>query len=309
MDELADPDETISLDELDRETHRAWQAYVDGRHTELFNALPAILNDARRLVHVSTGDDRAKAHRLLSTAYRLGAGITSRYGYTDLSWSAAERALDAAGSSDSPELQQAISLRYLAWTLVRQARLEEAERVGTAAAERIQPAMLDRDPQRAGIFANLLFNAATAAVLAGHPDRSDALLAEAQAAAVRSKADFANEAAIFGPRVAALQRVENAVRAGDPERALHLADSIERAQGQVPAFWEAGYNVCLAAAATELRKDRRALTHLAHAYELAPDWAPHQPLGRLAMRRLIDQAARRRGSDFSRLAAIYAVRY
>ena len=100
--------------------------------------------------------------------------------------------------------------------------------------------MFDRDPQRAGVFGNLLFNAASAAVLAGRPARAADLLAEAEAAAVRTNADFANEAAIFGPRVTGIQRVDHAVRTGDPERALHLADTMESTEGKAPAFWEAG---------------------------------------------------------------------
>ena len=296
LDVLAEPEE---------DTRQAWRAYVGGRHSELLNTLPIILFDGQRLVHVTDDDEKAGAYRALSTAYRLGAGITGRLGYLDLSWLAAERALRAARASDAPDLEQAISARYLAWTLVRQARMDEAERIATAAAERIQPKMLDRDPQRAGVFGNLLFNAASAAILAGRPARAADLLAEAEAAAVRTNGDFANEAAIFGPRVTAIQRVDHAVRTGDPERALHLADTMETTEGKAPAFWEAGYNVCLAAAATELRKDGRALLHLARAYELAPGWAPAQPLGRLAMRRLVDRAARRRGEEFSRLATLY----
>jgi transcriptional regulator with XRE-family HTH domain len=303
----ADLGDTIELNELELDTRRSWHAYVDGRHNELLTTLPVILLDAHRLVESGTNDQKATACRFLSIAYRLGAGISSRLGFTDLSWLSAERALYYARFCDSPDLETAISLRYLAWTLVRQERFDEAEHVATAAAERIQPAMLDRDPERAGVFGNLLFNAASAAVLAGRPARADDLLTEAQAAAIRSKADFANEAAIFGPRVAAMQRVDQVVRTGDSELALHLADSSVVVTGHVAAFWEAGYNLCLAAAATDLRKDRRALAHLARANELAPGWAPHQPLGRRTMRRLVDRAARRRGEEFSRLAALYDV--
>jgi hypothetical protein len=308
LDGLADTQDTIELDELEHDTRRAWQAYVDGRHTELLTTLPVILLDGRRLVHSITDDQKATAWRFLSIAYRLGAGITNRLGFTDLSWLSVERALYSARFCDSPDLETAISLRYLAWTLFRQGRFDEAESVATAAAERIQPAMLDRDAERAGVFGNLLFNAASAAVLAGRPDRADDLLTEAQAAALRSKADFANEAAIFGPRVAALQRVDQAVRTGDAQLALHLADTnVQMTEGHVPAFWEAGYNLCVATAATDLRMDRRALSHLARANDLAPGWAPHQPLGQRTMRRLVDRAARRRGEAFSRLATRYGI--
>jgi transcriptional regulator with XRE-family HTH domain len=305
--DFAEPAETVGLVELTQEVHNAWNAYVAGRHADLLGTLPALLVDGRRLVHSATDDDRAKANRVLSTAYRLGAGISSRLGFTDLAWSSADRALDAARSSDSPDLQVAISLRYLVWTLVRQSRVEEAEHLATTAAERIQPVLLDRDPQRAGVFGNLLFNAASAALLAQRPAGANDFLAEAQAAALRANADFANEAAIFGPRVAAFQRVDLTVRAGDPELALHLADTVPTTDRCVPAFWEAGYNVSLAAASADIRDDRRALDHLARAYHLAPGWSPHQPLGRLVMRRLVDRAARRRGDEFSRLARLYGV--
>jgi hypothetical protein len=166
---------------------------------------------------------------------------------------------------------------------------------------------LDRDPERAGVFGNLLFNAASAALVAGRPACANDLLAEAQAAAVRASADFANEAAIFGPQVAAIQRVDLAARAGDPELALRLAKTMRIGESRVPAFWEAGCHISLAAAATHTRKDRRAVSHLARAHELAPLWTPQQPVGRLTMRRLVDRAARRRGDEFSRLATVFGV--
>jgi transcriptional regulator with XRE-family HTH domain len=307
LDDFAESHEVVGLDELTHSAHRAWRAYVDGRHTELLHALPVVLVDARRLIRTAVDDEKAGAHRVLSTAYRLGAGIAGRIGLDDLAWSSAERALAAARLSDAPEVETAISLRYLAWTLIRQGRTEDAERVAVVAAERIQPAMLDRDPTRAGVFGNLLFNAATAALLAGSDTRAEDLLAEAQAAAVRARGDSATEAAIFGPRVAALQQVERAARAGDPEEALWLAAMVPATSGEVPAFWEAGHRLRLAAASVEMRKDRRAVGYLAEARDLAPDWVRYQPLGEATMRRLVDRAPRRRGAEFAGLAAHYGV--
>jgi hypothetical protein len=193
------------------------------------------------------------------------------------------------------------------WTLIRQGRTEDAERVAVKAAERIEPRMLDRDSNRAGVFGNLLFNAATAAARAGQADRAGDLLAVARCAATRFGRDHASEAAIFGPRVAALQLVDHAVVTGDPETALRLAERVPEVHGEVPAFWEAGHRLMLAAAAVGLRDDRRALAYLAQARDLAPDWVRHQPLGTATMRTLVDRAARRRGETFAVLAAHYGV--
>jgi transcriptional regulator with XRE-family HTH domain len=307
LGDFTEPVEVLPVDVLAHTAHRAWRAYVDGQHDELLHALPALLVDARRLADTTADDAKAAAHRVLSTAYRLGAGIAGRLDLDDLAWTAAERALRAARRSDSPDLETAISLRYLVWTLVRQGRTTEAERVAVTAAERIEPRMLDRDPHRAGVFGNPLFNAATAAIRSGRGDRAGDLLAVAQSAAVRSGHDHASEAAIFGPRVAALQAVDQAVRLGDPEKALHLAERIPESRGDIPAFWEAGHRLMLAAASAELRKDRLAITYLAEARDLAPDWVRCQPLGATTMRALVDRATRRRGDHFAALAAHYRV--
>ncbi|WP_410625649.1 helix-turn-helix domain-containing protein [Amycolatopsis sp. cmx-8-4] len=307
LEDLADTRELLPLSELTETAHAAWRAYVDGRHTELLHALPVVLTDARRVVRDTRDDDRAGAYRVLSTAYRLGAGIAGRLGYDDLAYTSASRAIHAAAESDAPEVETAISLRYLAWTLVRQRRADDAERVATRAAAAIEPRMLDRDPVRAGVFGNLLFNAATAALRVGAASRAGDLLAAAHAAAIRSRGDTASEAAIFGPRVAALQNVELAARAGDPERALRLAEVIPEPTGDVPAFWEAGHCLLLAAAATELRRERRALAWLSEARDLAPDWVRYQPLGASTMGRLVDRATRRQGVKFAALATHYGV--
>ncbi|MEU6643196.1 hypothetical protein ABZ863_11655 [Saccharomonospora sp. NPDC046836] len=102
-------------------------------------------------------------------------------------------------------------------------------------------------------------------------------------------------------------RIDHTARAGDPEEALHLAEAIPAARGDVPAFWEAGHRLRLAAAALELPQDRRALAYLAEAKDLAPDWVRYQPLGEATMRTLVDRAPRRRGQAFAHLPAHYGI--
>ncbi|PPK65843.1 helix-turn-helix transcriptional regulator [Actinokineospora auranticolor] len=307
LTEFTETDEVVCARALAVEAHKAWRAYVDGRHDELLQRLPALLTDARRLIHASSGAEKATACRLISVGYRLGAGIAGRLGLDDLAWTAAEKAIDVARQSDTPEVDTAVSTRYLVWTLIRQGRTAEAERVAVVAAERIEPRMLDRDPTRAGVFGNLLFNAANAAHRSGSAQRAEDLLAVAAAAAIRAGVDSASEVAIFGPRVAALQRVDHTIRHGDPERGLSLARRLPDAQGVVPRFWESGHRLHLASAAVKLKKPRLALGYLGQARELSPDWARRQPLGRSVMRKLVDDATRRQGSQFAGLAAHYGV--
>jgi transcriptional regulator with XRE-family HTH domain len=305
--DFTDPRETVPLTELRSSLSYAWQAYIAGRHPELLHTLPVLLSDAHRMVHEARGARLNSAYAVLSGAYRLGAGTAGRFGMDDLAFIAAERAVRAARMSDDPDIGVAVSTRYLVWVLVRQGRTAEAETVAVRMAERVEPRMSDRNTRALGVFGNLLFNAASAALRADNGGRANELLRVAQAAAVRSGRDEVSEAGIFGPHIAAVQGVDQAVRLGDPEEALRLAESVPEANGPVPAFWEAGHRIHLAAAAAELRQERRALALLAEARDIAPDWVRYQPLGVGVMREIVDRATRRRNDEFAELAEHYGV--
>jgi transcriptional regulator with XRE-family HTH domain len=304
--DLTEPRDTVGVRELRQSLHHVWQAYLDGRDAELVHSLPALLSDARRAVHAAD-DEGPSAHAVLSGAYRVAAGTAGRYGYHDLAFTAAERALRAARDSDDVEVGVAVSTRYLAWVLVRQGRTDEAEEVAVRMAERVEPRFGDHGTRTLGVFGNLLFNAASAALRGGRPERAADLLRVAGAAAVRSGRDEVGESGVFGPHVAAIQGVERAAHSGDPELALRLADDLPPPNGPVPAFWAAGHRIHLAAAAVELRQERRALGLLGQARDLAPDWVRHQPLGVTTMRVLVDRATRRRNAEFADLAGHFGV--
>lgn len=297
----------LNSGQLAHAARNAWRHYVEGRHGTLVHALPSLIIDARRTCHATTGDPLAHAHRHLSTAYRLAAGLAGRLGAADLAWTCAERAVTTARGSDTPEIDHGASARYLAWTLVRQGRIAEAERLATTVAERLEPRMSQPpDATRLGVFGNLLFNAATAATRTGNTDRAADLLALANAAAARARNTTSTEAAIFGPRVAGFQLVDHAIRTGDPRSAFRIARTLNRAEN-VPAFWEAGHRLQLAEAAVMLRELDHARRLLTEARTLAPDWVRHQPLGRTIMRALVDKATRRLDSDLCQLAQHYGV--
>lgn len=186
MSDAADAKKGLHHGSLATDTRRAWRWYVDGRHEDLLIALPSLLVEARRCAAGPGGPEEETVHRLLSSASCLAAGLAGRLGQHDLAWIAAERALQAARQSNVSEVQTGIAVRYLAWSLVRQGRADEAERVAISAAERLEPRMLERDPIRIGVFGNLLFNAATAAARAGAGERAKDLLVVAQAAALRT---------------------------------------------------------------------------------------------------------------------------
>ena len=306
LPDLAEPVDVLGLPELHDAASLAWSDYLAGRHTELLAGLPPLMVDTRRAVHTLVDDHAAEAAGLLATAYRLTAGLAGRLGLMDLAAHAAHRALDTAAHTTRPELDEAAALRYLAWVLVRQGDLAEAERIAVRAAERLDRGLLARpDPDRMGVFGSLMFNAASAAARQGAAERADDLLAAARAAAVRSGADRVDETGVFGPRVAAMQAVDQAVRTGQPDQAMQLATQVPDTAGTVPGFWESGHRLHLAAACTDLERWTEVAEHLDAARLLAPQWSRVQPLGRTVISHLMEHRSRR-SERIAELAAHYS---
>ena len=306
LPDLAEPVDVLGLPELHDAASLAWSDYLAGRHTELLAGLPPLMVDTRRAVHALVDDHAAEAAGLLATAYRLTAGLAGRLGLMDLAAHAAHRALDTAAHTTRPELDEAAALRYLAWVLVRQGDLAEAERIAVRAAERLDRGLLARpDPDRVGVFGSLMFNAASAAARQGADARAEDLLAAARAAAVRSGADRVDETGVFGPRVAAMQAVDQAVRTGQPDRAMQLATQVPDTAGTVPGFWESGHRLHLAAACTDLERWAEVAEHLDAARLLAPQWSRVQPLGRTVISHLMEHRSRR-SERIAELAAHYS---
>jgi transcriptional regulator with XRE-family HTH domain len=306
LPDLAEPVDVLGLPELHDAASLAWSDYLAGRHTELLAGLPPLMVDTRRAVHTLVDDHAAEAAGLLATAYRLTAGLAGRLGLMDLAAHAAHRALDTAAHTTRPELDEAAALRYLAWVLVRQGDLAEAERIAVRAAERLDCGLLARpDPDRVGVFGSLMFNAASAAARQGAAERADDLLAAARAAAVRSGADRVDETGVFGPRVAAMQAVDQAVRTGQPDQAMQLATQVPDTAGTVPGFWESGHRLHLAAACTDLERWTEVAEHLDAARLLAPQWSRVQPLGRTVISHLMEHRSRR-SERIAELAAHYS---
>jgi transcriptional regulator with XRE-family HTH domain len=305
LPDFAEATEVLALGDLHDAASGAWSDYLAGRHTELLAGLPALMVDTRRAVHSLADDHAAEAAGLLATAYRLAAGLSGRLGLVDLAAHAAHRALDTAAYTTRPELDEAAALRYLAWVLVRQGDLAEAERIAVRAAKRLDGGLLARpDNDRIGVFGSLLFNAASAAARQGSPSRADDLLRAASAAAARSGVDRVDETGVFGPRVAAMQAVDQAMRTEQPDRAVQLATQVPEAAGRVPAFWESGHRLHLAAACADLERWSDVAEHLDAARVLAPQWSRVQPLGRTVVGALVEHRGRR-SDRIAELAAHY----
>ena len=214
-----------------------------------------------------------------------------------------------APQTSRPELDEAAALRYLAWVMIRQGDYAQAEKIAVRAAQRLDPGLMARPgPDEVGVFGSLLFNAASAAARGGNAERADDLLRVAQGAAVRDGVDREQEVGVFGPRVAAMQAVDQAVRTGRPDQALEMARRVPAASGAVPAFWEAGHRLHLSAAAVDMRQWGEAIRHMDAARRLAPQWDRVQPLGHVVLAQLVEHWPSRRPVKLTDLIRHYTRR-
>jgi transcriptional regulator with XRE-family HTH domain len=309
LPDFAEESELLPLVQLRDAAGMAWADYLAGRHIEMLAGLPALMVDTRRVVHATAGDDAAHAAGLLAASYRLAAGLAGRLQLTDLAAHAAHRALQVAPQTSRPELDEAAALRYLAWVMIRQGDYAQAEKIAVRAAQRLDPGLMARPgPDEVGVFGSLLFNAASAAARGGNAERADDLLRVAQGAAVRDGVDREQEVGVFGPRVAAMQAVDQAVRTGRPDQALEMARRVPAASGAVPAFWEAGHRLHLSAAAVDMRQWGEAIRHMDAARRLAPQWDRVQPLGHVVLAQLVEHWPSRRPVKLTDLIRHYTRR-
>jgi transcriptional regulator with XRE-family HTH domain len=269
----------VDLDQLAASTETAWTLWQRGEYHALGGLLPTLIAECRNAAREHMGDAQTRAWALLTTAYEVAAGVVVILGYEDLAWLAAERALDAAGRCGDP-VALASAEHWTSWILRRQGRYAESQTVATRAAERHEPSLMRATADQLTVWGGLLVNAAGAASRAEHTDTADDLLTVAEGAASRLAGNRAGRWSVFGPRTVAQTRVVNAVEAGDFDTAVRLAARVDHVGGQVPATWEARYQLALAQAHHESGADHDTISALTTATRLAGEWVRYHRLAR-----------------------------
>ncbi|MGI5349944.1 hypothetical protein ACQEU8_17430 [Streptomyces sp. CA-250714] len=244
-----------------------------GRMGEVGAVLPQLIRDARSAVRAYEGSDRdrAAAYAVLAEAYQVAATTLTALGNPDAASTAMERATVAARRAGDPRLE-AIGAATLAWVFTKQGRLEDAERVALAQADRIEPTFRSR-PVDLSLWGILLLRAATALVRQGERryDRVDELLRMATAAAAGIGTDRLDYATPFGPTNTAVAKVNFQVEMDRCAPALTTARAVP-GLASLPPTWRARFHVDRALAHAGLDQDEAATHALLTAERDAPEW-------------------------------------
>jgi transcriptional regulator with XRE-family HTH domain len=152
---------------------KAWNDYQGGRLGSVIAALPGLLQTAQELEDRAArrGEDRHDCWAVSARTHHLAATTLAKIGESDISWLAAERAMQAADSSDDP-LVLASAARSGTHALLANGRYEAAMQLGDATANWLAPRVADSDPSALSLLGMIHLRAAVAA--ARHQDRPTA---------------------------------------------------------------------------------------------------------------------------------------
>ncbi|GAA0538874.1 helix-turn-helix transcriptional regulator [Saccharopolyspora thermophila] len=281
--------EYVDPEPVARVTEEAWHQYQNGAVGHVIGVLPGLIKSAQQLESGAAGRPgyARRAYAVSARIHHLAATTLSKVGEADLSWIAAERAMQAADQAEDP-LVLASAARAGTHALLAVGRFDEALSLGETAARWMAPALREGDPGALSLYGMLFLRTAVAA--ARRQDRRTAteLLNQASTAAERLGEDANYWQTGFGPSNVELHRLSAALDLGD------VANVVERGEAvrpiHLPIERQVTHAIDLARALSMLARDDDALRVLLDAEQKAPQLVRHSSMVREVVRTMYRRA-------------------
>jgi transcriptional regulator with XRE-family HTH domain len=273
--------EALDPEVVGRYAEQIWFEYQAGRLGRVVVALPALIKSAQQLED-EPGELRcgwavsARIHHLASTTL-------SKIGEVDLSWIAAERAMNAAEQADDP-LVLASAARAGTHAFLANGRFEDAMNLGETAAGWLRAHMRDDDPDALSLFGMLHLRTAMAAARRQDRTTTNDLMRQATWASDRLGVDGNYWQTGFGPTNVELHRLAAALDLGDVAYVVDRAPQVET--GHMPAERTAAHLIDTGRAMSLVARDDEALSTLLDAEQVAPQLVRHSPVVRETVKTL-----------------------
>jgi transcriptional regulator with XRE-family HTH domain len=260
------------------------------RYDELLPLLPALIGELEVQAATADGSDREEALRLLVPATAT-AVITLRYAsQPDLAWVAAERGRQAAALLGDPvsEAAAAYSMAHARSSANKPRALMTMPQTASGFEY-----LAGQSRMASEVYGMLHLSAALARAVDGDHAGAEDHGAEAARVAMRL-GDEADAWELFGVSNVGVWRTSLAVEAGNAERALEYASTVEprtlasnNRRGALAM--EAGRALAMQG------KDARAIAAFRRAEQLSPAQVLNNPLLRELVRNMLDEARRKSG--------------
>lgn len=294
------PSQPVTLSGISQEIARIDRDYQADRYGEVASALPQLLHSAHQAVAEL---DSSEAYRVRAQAYQAASRYLIQNRQLDLALTALASSIrDAAHVGD--QTLAAVAINGQGWALMRQGRLEEAERVCVATADEIEPRVSTASADELAAWGNLLFRAGAAAIRNNHHDRAWDLLRVAASAAAALGREHISWGSI-GPMTIALKSAEFQLVVGKPDLMLREAERLPDARkvGRVtPLNWNR-HRLDKAEALALLGEPEQAIGELTGVMQAAPEWLRRQQQAYRTVSTIVAKRPRTLSPEMATLAA------
>ncbi|GAB2882728.1 helix-turn-helix domain-containing protein [Streptomyces mayteni] len=269
-----------NLDQLRRTSRSLDQLYHADDYQPLSELLPALIVSTHAAVdHFDDGPHQAEALRLRADALQMAGRYLTQLRAYDLAHLALRDAIRDATAGGDP-LSAAAAIDLQGWTLMREARLDEAEQLAAATAESVEPRLSRATRDQLGVWGGLLVKASAAAARNNRPAEARDYLRMARAAgsALGDRlGGVAYRSGTFSNLSAAYQAIENHMVSDRPDRVLGLSERISAAAAPT-SNTRHRHLLDVARAHATLRQGDQAEEILAGIHAESPDWLRHQQM-------------------------------
>lgn len=281
--------------------------YHSNRYGTVAELLPSLIQSSHLAVDAyDTGAQQAEALRLRSDALQQAGRYLTQVRAYDLAHMALRDAVrDAMDIGDRLSAGAAVSIQ--GWLLIRQGRLDEAERIALATAEAIEPRMSRASRDELGVWGRLVIKASSAAARNNRPSEAQEMLRLARTAGAvlgdeGGGQDF--KSGRFNASLVTCHEIENHMVAHRPDQVLALAEhfSVERAP---TSNTRDRHLLDLVKAHVMLRHDAEATAILADLAARVPDWLRHQQMAAEAFEDVLAKQKRKLTEQQRKLAAFF----
>jgi transcriptional regulator with XRE-family HTH domain len=260
-------------------TADAWQLWHQSaeHRTDVGRILPRLLTDARIAARTAQGEDKRAASAVLADAYALVQHEIVWASEAELTWTAADRAMQAAQDADQP-----LALAGAAWTLGMVQRsagdTDGALRLAADAISLLEPRLENGADELRAMYGALQLHAATTAARAGRDGDAWRHWDTASATAARLGGYF-HPWTMFGTANVKLHAVSISADLSRPGEAHSHAEQVD--PDEIPSRERRGRLGVEIARAYHQRRDYSAALHwLEQAYATSHDSVQYSPTAR-----------------------------
>ena len=293
------------------------QLYHGDSYKSVASRLPGLIRDANDAVaYFDNGEDHRQALIARAETMQLAGRYLTQVRQYDLAYTALSGAVaDARTAGDT--LTAASGVIGVCWLLIRQGRLDEAEHLAAATADKVEPHLSKASPDEWSAWGQLMLRASSAAVRNNRPEEAGGYqrAANMAAAAVGQEhtGSYYRHWTTFGPVTVGMKNVEYSMIVGDSRSVVRLAaeDSIS------PKAWKRlgrpsddnwnRHRLDVSLAHTRTGDLSAAMDELKGVRRNSPTWLKHQAMAAQTMRELLGKRKRTLTRDMREMAAYLGV--